>query len=98
MTPLDHRRRTTWVDAHLGDAPYDALLLTSRDNIRWLTGFTGSNGWVVARAGEIVLITDGRYGDQATEQMAAAGVDGRVEVGSTRQLMTDHLRRIVQGA
>ena len=98
MTPLDHRRRMAWIDAHLADAPYEVLLLTSRDNIRWLTGFTGSNGWVVARAGEIVLITDGRYGDQAADQMAAAGVDGRVEIGSTRQLMTGHLQDATKGA
>jgi Xaa-Pro aminopeptidase len=59
----------------------DALLVSDLTNIRWLTGFTGSNGWVVLTADDLVLVTDGRYGDQATAQLAAAGVDGRVVVG-----------------
>ena len=25
----------------------DALLISDLTNIRWMTGFTGSNGWVV---------------------------------------------------
>lgn len=93
MTPLDHRARLDWIDRHLGEAEYDQLLLTSRDNIRWLTGFTGSNGWVLAGRGELMLITDGRYGDQAREQMADAGVAGTVSIGTTRAAMTEHLSR-----
>ena len=95
VAPLDHFRRVEWIQRHLGTSDYDQILLTSRDNIRWLTGFTGSNGWVLAGRGDLVLITDGRYGDQATEQMARAGVDGRVSIGTTRSEMTAHLRREV---
>ncbi len=95
MIPLDHARRVTWLGSHLADAPYDHVLITSRENIRWLTGFTGSNGWVTVGPDGLVLITDGRYRDQAAEQMGAAGIDGRVEIGSTRALMTDHLRTAV---
>ncbi len=92
MTPLDHRGRLGWLDRHLSTADYDHILLTSRDSIRWLTGFTGSNGWVLAARGDLVLITDGRYGDQAAEQMARAGVDARVLIGTSRAAMTEHLR------
>jgi Xaa-Pro aminopeptidase len=59
----------------------EALLVSDLDNIRWLTGFTGSNGWVLLTPDDIVLFTDGRYGDQARAQLAAAGVEGRVVVG-----------------
>lgn len=59
----------------------DALLVSDLTNIRWLTGFTGSNGWVVLGPDSLVLVTDGRYGRQAEEQMAAAGVAGEVLVG-----------------
>lgn len=92
---LDHARRLEWIDGHLGESDYEQILLTSRDNIRWLTGFTGSNGWVIVGRGELVLITDGRYGDQAAEQMERAGVGGRVSIGTTRAAMIDHLRRNV---
>ena len=59
----------------------DALLVSDLTNIRWLTGFTGSNGWVVLGHDSLTLVTDGRYGEQAAQQMTAAGIDGRVMVG-----------------
>ena len=47
----------------------------SSTNIRYLTGFTGSAGLLlVARDGSL-LVTDGRYRDQAAEQLEAAGVE-----------------------
>ncbi|MCU1500810.1 MAG: hypothetical protein JWM12_164 [Ilumatobacteraceae bacterium] len=74
----------------------DALLVSDLSNIRWLTGFTGSNGWVVVLPEELVLVTDGRYGDQAALQMAAAGVDGRVLVGATAGAIEDHLAALTK--
>src|ERR1700722_7813901 len=58
----------------------DAFLVTSLTNIRYLTGFTGSAGMLFLFSDEAVLLTDGRYGTQAAEQLVAAGVDARVEV------------------
>ena len=73
---------------------YDALLVTDLTNIRWLTGFTGSNGWVLLGPDEsLVLITDGRYGEQADQQMAASEVSGRVVVGRSGGAMLEHLVR-----
>jgi len=66
-------------------------LVTDLSNIRWLTGFTGSNGWALLTPHEVVLITDGRYGDQARSQMAAAGVEGRVIVGLSGAAMLESL-------
>jgi Xaa-Pro aminopeptidase len=42
-----------------------ALLVTNLTNVRWLTGFTGSNGWVAILPDRLVLGTDGRYGERA---------------------------------
>ena len=42
-----------------------SLLVTDLNNIRWLTGFTGSAGTLFVRADDMVLIVDGRYGDQS---------------------------------
>ena len=69
----------------------EALLITDLTNIRWLTGFTGSNGWVLLTSNEVILVTDGRYGDQATAQMAHAGVEGRVIVGLSGAAILDAL-------
>jgi Xaa-Pro aminopeptidase len=91
VRPLDHARRVAWLAERVREADFDAMFVTGRENIRWLTGFTGSNGWVLASADDLVLVTDGRYGDQAADQMVTAGVAGRVAVGSARQQMIDHL-------
>lgn len=71
----------------------DAFLISDLTNIRWLTGFTGSNGWVVLDPDGLTFITDGRYGKQAAQQMAAAGVDGQVLVGATSPLVIEHIAK-----
>ena len=58
----------------------DALLVTSRPNIRYLTGFSGSAGVVVATHGPPLLVTDFRYDEQAR---AESGAVARVEIEGT---------------
>lgn len=48
----------------------DGLLVTTLVNVRYLTGFTGSNGAVYVSAGaDAVFVTDGRYKDQAAVEV-----------------------------
>ena len=68
----------------LPEAGCDALLVTTLANIRYLTGFTGSAAVVLVLPDEILFVTDGRYGGQAAEQLAAAGVEARIEVGTVK--------------
>ncbi len=60
MTALDRRDR---VRAALGDLGVDALLVSALTNVRYLTGFTGSNGAVLVgrEARNDRLATDFRY-------------------------------------
>lgn len=56
-------------------------VVTSQVNVRWLTGFTGSAGTVVVSTEEgvpMTLVTDGRYAEQATRQVADARANVRV--------------------
>jgi Xaa-Pro aminopeptidase len=46
----------------------DAVLVTRLVNVRYLTGFTGSNAALLLCEGATVLATDGRYTTQAGEQ------------------------------
>jgi len=47
----------------------DVAVVTRLVNVRYLTGFTGSNAaLLVAREGEALLATDGRYTEQAAEE------------------------------
>jgi Xaa-Pro aminopeptidase len=61
----------------------EALLVTRLANIRYLTGFTGSAARLLVLPDELVFVTDGRYRDQAADQLAAAGVAARIEVHTT---------------
>ena len=44
----------------------DALLVSSPANIRYLTGYAGSNGLVLITPGEEHFLTDPRYGAEAS--------------------------------
>ncbi len=56
--------------ASLAESGYDALLVTSLPNIRYLTGFSGSNALlVVAAESASVLLTDFRYAAQVGDEV-----------------------------
>lgn len=76
----------------------DALIVGDLTNIRWLTGFTGSAGTAVVLPDEVVLVTDGRYGDQGERQLGSAGCRGRVLVGRTQGEQLDLLTGLISEA
>jgi Xaa-Pro aminopeptidase len=77
----DRRRERHEALARLLEADgLDALLVTSRPNIRYLTGFGGSAGVVVATHADLLLVTDFRYDEQARQE---AGAVARVEIEAT---------------
>src|SRR5438477_1313746 len=53
----------------LPSAGIDALLVTDLFNVRYLTGYTGSNGLAVVGSGTRAFITDFRYVEQASEEV-----------------------------
>ena len=66
----------------LAERDLDALLVTDLVNVRYLTGFTGSNAAaLVLRDGSTYLATDGRYAVQA------AGESPDVDVVGVRRLI-----------
>jgi Xaa-Pro aminopeptidase len=83
LPPMDVSGRASRLRAVIATAGCDALLVTKLVNIRYLTGFTGSAAMLLVLPDELVLVTDGRYAEQAPEQMAAAGVEGAVRIGLT---------------
>src|SRR6266550_668068 len=74
------RQRQEALVGALSAAALDGLLVTSRANIRYLTGFSGSAAIVAVTRGDVLLVTDFRYDEQAR---AEAGAVARVEVEST---------------
>lgn len=49
----------------------DGLLISSASGRRWLSGFTGSSGWLLITKREAILATDFRYWTQAAEEAPA---------------------------
>jgi Xaa-Pro aminopeptidase len=65
-----------------------ALLVSNLVNVRWLTGFTGSNGAAVVGAGAPRFVTDFRYLTQSATQLDPVW---------EREIETDLLKRAVEG-
>jgi Xaa-Pro aminopeptidase len=67
--PDIHAARRERLSALLAGRDLSAALVGRLVNVRYLTGFTGSNAAVLVTVdGPAVLATDGRYGDQAAEE------------------------------
>ena len=81
---------------HLGDARCDALLVSALVNVRYLTGFTGSAGMLLVTAEDALLVTDGRYSEQAREQLRAAEAEVDVEIGKPAAQL-DAIDRVAAG-
>ncbi len=68
--------RTARLAGALGAAELDALLVTNPVNVRYLTGFSGSSGIALVRAGgdggPLTFFTDFRYETQSAEQLPGA--------------------------
>jgi Xaa-Pro aminopeptidase len=62
-----------WESLKALDPPCDAMLVVSPHNLRYLTGFTGSNGAVIITGSETHFFTDPRYKFQAAQEVFAKG-------------------------
>jgi len=51
-------------------AGLDALLVSSPSDVRYLTGFTGSNALAIVRRRSLTLVTDTRYALRAASRPA----------------------------
>lgn len=74
--------RLSRLRGELDAAGCEALLVTKLENIRYLTGFSGSAALLLVLPSETLLGTDGRYRDQVAEELAEAGVEATVEVAN----------------
>jgi Xaa-Pro aminopeptidase len=82
---IDHPARVTRLRSALAEVPVDALLVTDPISRRYLTGFTGSAGLLLVAPDRLLFVTDGRYRDQAHDQLGGAGLDADIEITGTEQ-------------
>ena len=71
---MDHLSRQRQLRAELADHSLDALLVTHLPNVRYLCGFTGSAGILLLGPRKPLFITDGRYTEQAHQQVVGAKI------------------------
>ncbi|HEX8098825.1 MAG TPA: Xaa-Pro peptidase family protein [Actinomycetota bacterium] len=69
---MDHGSRREKLIARLQDIGVDGFLVTRLPNVRYLTGFTGSNGQLILTRNEAVFLTDGRYEEQSRREVPDA--------------------------
>ncbi len=94
--PDMHEARRDRLRALVRAADIDAALITDLVNVRYLTGFTGSNAALLVTASSTLLATDGRYVAQASvqapdaelvvERACAAALAGRADKLRVRRL------------
>jgi Xaa-Pro aminopeptidase len=96
LPPCDVAARLDRLRPLIASASCEALLVTKIHNVQYLTGFSGSTAQLLVRSGDATLLTDGRYGEQAREQLKAHGVEAEVEVDRTKS-NHEPLRRLVRG-
>lgn len=75
----------------LDESGANAYIITNLLNIRYLTGFTGSAALLVVRSSgksdnsTALLCSDGRYGEQARNEIANCGTELELFIGSAQQ-------------
>lgn len=93
MTIQDRQQRAL---ALLTEHALDALIFCARENLRYLSGFTGSDAVLLLTASSSWFLTDSRYTTQARTQVTAERVEEyRVQAdGVASALRTAGVRRI----
>lgn len=92
MPAADYRERRAALAARLtSEAKVDALAVSFNANVRYLTGFTGSNAILLLTAeGNAVVFTDPRYETQVAEQVDC---EAQVRRGSLWEALAGWLAR-----
>ena len=76
--------------ARVAEAGADAVLITNLSNVSYLTGFSGSSGFVLATPGRAWFMTDSRYETQSAEEVS--GYDVVIQSGKWTQEVASLVR------
>ena len=93
---MSHAARLDALGARLDSLGVDALLVTSRANILYLTGFGGTNGVALVRPDGSTFLTDFRYTERAAP--LEAYMDVRQVERDVMRAACEHLAELAPGA
>jgi Xaa-Pro aminopeptidase len=90
------QQRSRDIAARLPEVKADCLLVSSPANVRYLSGFAGSNGLILLTARETHFFTDPRYSIEASQSIAAKVhvVKGPLTGGVTAVIKRKRLKKI----
>src|SRR4030081_867503 len=99
MRADESARRLATLPGRLVDLELDGLVVTGPENIRYLSGFSGSLGYLVIGSGTAEILGDSRYWLQMEAEAPAftlvrSGPSHRLLALVSGRLKTLHLRRI----
>ncbi|NLW86020.1 MAG: aminopeptidase P family protein [Planctomycetes bacterium] len=89
---LAARRRRAFKAAKESQGRLEAMLVTAGPDVRWLTGFGGDDSFVLFTASKGVLITDGRFGEQAKNE--CPGLEIHVRTGPMSDAVAGVAKRL----
>lgn len=72
---MNHAARIAALRARMAEEDLPVLVVSRAANVRYLTGYVGSNGVAVVGPDDAVLVTDSRYAVSARAQVSAARVE-----------------------
>ena len=88
---MDHALRRQRLAARLEEWGYEAFLVTHLPNVRYLSGFTGSNAQLLITGNGGLFFTDGRYIEQSRRQVP--GVERVIYSKDFPKVMAEACRR-----
>jgi Xaa-Pro aminopeptidase len=96
MPPLEYaRRRAAALSALAKRAKAAAMLVTSPEDVSYLTGFSGEDSWLLLAPRRAVLLTDGRFAQQARTE--CPDVEVAVRTGPMAPALADAVRKLPRG-
>lgn len=97
LAPMGFAERTERLRGLLHGARCEALLVTDVTNVRYLTGFTGSSALLAVRPDDLILVTDGRYAEQAGDDLQRSGASAAIRVGRSSEEQRRELASALKG-
>ena len=94
MTGPNYEARRNRLLRKLKEASVDSLLVTGPSNVRYLTGFSGSSGWLFLSSSTTVILSDTRYETQLADE--CPGLDA--EIRDAASTLDDHAARVIAKA
>lgn len=71
---MDYEARAARVVERFDELEIDAIWISNLTNVRYLCGFTGSNGALLIQRDRITFFTDGRYTTRAADEVKGAEI------------------------